>query len=77
MTEQHKEIIIKALASQIILTEQAITKGRDLIAGMKQHELAEYIWQEIAVHAQLTTLRIKEAEVYREVYDFLSEGDAE
>ena len=77
MTEQHKEIIIKALASQIILTEQAITKGRDLIAGMKQHELAEYIWQEIAVHAQLTTLRIKEAEVYRDVYNYLTEGDAE
>jgi len=68
----HDEIILKALACQIMLTEQAIHKGERLVDGLDHHKLSEYLWEEIAFHAQLVTLRRQELKEYQEAYSLLN-----
>ena len=71
------DIILKALACQIMLTEQAIYKGESLVDGIDHHELSEHLWEETAFHAQLVTLRRQELKEYQEAYAFLSKKEEE
>ena len=71
--EQRKDILLKVLATQIMLTEQAIIKGECLIDGINSYALSEHVWEETAIHAQLVTIRRRELKEYQEVYAFLSE----
>jgi len=73
--EELDNIILKAIACQIILTEQAIYKGESLVAGIDQHELSEHLWEETAFHAQLVTLRRQELKEYQEAYASLSKKE--
>jgi hypothetical protein len=75
MTKKHKEIILKALASQIILTEQAIYKGESLVDAIDHDPLSHHLWEETAIHAQLATMRRRELKEYQEAYDFLGEEE--
>ena len=68
MTEQQRKIILKALACQIILTEEAIHKGESLVDGIDHHELSEHLWEETAFHAQLVTLRRQELKEYKSLF---------
>jgi hypothetical protein len=73
----HDDIILKAIASQIMLLSQAIYKGTLLVDELNQHELADHVWEEIAIHAKLTTLRKQELKEYQATYDFLKEKKTE
>ena len=73
MKKQHKDIILKALATQIMLTEQAIIKGESLIDGINSYALAEHIWEETAIHAQLVHLRKQELQEYKAAFEFVKE----
>ena len=69
--EELDNIILKALACQIMLTEQAIYKGENLVDGIDHYELSHHLWEETAIHAQLVTIRRRELREYREAYDLL------
>jgi hypothetical protein len=69
--EELNSIILKAIASQIMLTEQAIYKGESMVDGIDHHELSHHIWEETAIHAQLVTIRRQELKEYREAYALL------
>lgn len=71
MKKQHKDIILKALATQIMLTEQAIIKGECLIDGVKSYALSEHIWEETAIHAQLVHLRKHELQECKATFEFV------
>jgi len=69
--EELDNIILKALACQIMLTEQAIHKGESMVDGIDHHELSHHVWEETAIHSQLVTIRRRELKEYREAYDLL------
>ncbi len=72
----HEDIILKAIASQIMLLSQTIHKGTLLVDELNQHELADHVWEEIAIHAKFTTLRKHELKEYQATYDFLKAKEA-
>ena len=69
--EELDDIILKALASQIILTEQAIYKGESLVDAIDHDPLSHHLWEETAIHAQLVTIRRRELKEYQEAYSLL------
>ena len=73
--EQQRKIILKALACQIILTEEAIHKKESLVEWINQHELSEHLWEETAFEAQLVTLRRQELKEYQDVFTSLKERE--
>ena len=72
--EKLDEIVLKALATQIMLTEQAVYKGESLVDGIDHYELSHHLWEETAIHAQLVTIRRREIKEYQEAYDFIKEA---
>ena len=69
--EELDNIILKALASQIILTEQAIYKGESLVDAIDHDPLSHHLWEETAIHAQLVTIRRRELKEYQAAYSLL------
>ena len=75
--EKLDEIVLKALAAQIMLTEQAIYKGESLVDAIDHDPLSHHLWEETAIHAQLVTIRRREVTEYQEAYDFIKERELE
>jgi len=74
--EELNKIALKAIATQIILTEQAVYKGENFVDGIDHHELSHHIKKETVIHEQLTELRRQELKEYREAY-YLLNGELE
>ena len=68
MTELEREIILRALACQIILTEEANRKVEAYVISTEENELSKYTGNELAIHVEIMELRKKELKEYKDVF---------
>ena len=75
MNEQQKKVTLRALACQIILTEEANRKVEDYIASTRENGLSEYVENELAIHTELAELRRIELKEYKDLFSSLKDPE--